>query len=129
MPGAAHGGTVRVARYALRGLLFVAGAVVAYLLLSAFDRPAHADPGLPAPPQVPAVARLPDLSVPTPNLTVPVPPKSPPVKPPTPPVAPVVPPAPALPSHRQGCRWCRLQGRAARSKTGSKQGRAPLARQ
>src|SRR2546430_30737 len=59
MSEAAHGAAVRIAAYALRAVLFAVAAVVAYLLLSAFDRPAHADPGLPSP-----VAAIPSPNLP-----------------------------------------------------------------
>src|SRR5205807_1379329 len=89
MPGAAHGTAVRIASYALRSLLFMAGAIAAYLLLSLLDRPAHADPGRPAPPAI----QRPDLGIPVPHLTLPAAPKSPPLKSPPLKSPPVEPPA------------------------------------
>src|SRR2546429_7322217 len=97
MSQAAHGGGVRMAAYALRAVLFAVAAVVAYLLLSAFDRPAHADPGLPSPVAAIPSPNLPDAAPALPHLpasnpapvTVPAKPVTVPAKPVTVPAKPV----------------------------------------
>ena len=101
MPRLGRSVAVTVRAHAVRVVLFLGAAVIAYLLLSTQDHRAHADPGLPNPPVLSPVtpATTAGLDIPSPDIPSPVTPAPATAAPATAaPVAPVLPKLPDVPA-------------------------------